>query len=246
MANALTRAEFFGTPVSIIDHAGRRWLTAEEAGRCLGYNEANVSRGVRSLYDRHADEFTEADACRINLFRQGQNRESLIFSATGCNLLGFFSNTPRAKDFRVWAKQFLAGAVPPAPTPAPGRLLPGWTRVTRRAERLAMERFVAGETITEIGKALGFSRSTASLVLHGKYQFAPGAGAAECSAELIAAVAARHLAIEQERLAEAQERIAQRYLTTANNQALALALEQVGRQLQRRPENALAALRRGD
>lgn len=120
MTSALSTAEFFGTPVSIIDHANRRWLTAEEAGHCLGYNEANVSRGIRSLFDRHADEFTEEDACRINLFRQGQNRESLIFSATGCNLLGFFSNTARAKDFRVWAKQFLAGnAVPPAPTLAP-------------------------------------------------------------------------------------------------------------------------------
>lgn len=123
MAMQLTTAEFFGTPVSIIDHSNRRWLTAEEAGRCLGYNEANVSRGIRSLYDRHADEFTEEDACRINLFRQGQNRESLIFSATGCNLLGFFSNTARAKDFRVWAKQFLAGtAVPPAPTSPDARL----------------------------------------------------------------------------------------------------------------------------
>lgn len=107
-------AEFFGTPVKIIDHAGQRWLTAEEAGLCLGYNEANASAGIRNLYNRNQDEFSEADACRINLMRQGQNRESLIFSITGCNLLGFFSNTPRSKEFRAWAKQALA-----APTTAP-------------------------------------------------------------------------------------------------------------------------------
>lgn len=120
MANALTTAEFFGTPVSVIDHANRRWLTAEEAGRCLGYNDANAGTGIRNLYNRHEDEFTEEDTCRINLMRQGQNREMLIFSATGCQKLGFFASTARAKDFRTWAARVLAGnAVPPAPTLAP-------------------------------------------------------------------------------------------------------------------------------
>ena len=126
MANALTTAEFFGTPVTVLDHAGRRWLTADEAGRCLGYNEANAGTGIRNLYNRHEDEFTEEDTCRINLMRQGQNREMLIFSATGCQKLGFFANTARAKDFRTWAARFLAAqapaAVPPAPTSPDARL----------------------------------------------------------------------------------------------------------------------------
>lgn len=113
MANALTTAEFFGTPVSIIDHDNRRWLTAEQAGLCLGYNPTNAGSGIRNLYNRHEDEFTEEDARRVNLSRRdGKTAEALIFSATGCNLLGFFSNTARAKDFRVWAKQFLAGHRP--------------------------------------------------------------------------------------------------------------------------------------
>lgn len=124
MAMQLTTAEFFGTPVSVIDHDNRRWLTAEEAGRCLGYNEANASAGIRNLYNRHGDEFTEEDARRINLMRRdGKPSESLIFSATGCQKLGFFANTARAKDFRTWAARFLAGsAVPPAPTSADARL----------------------------------------------------------------------------------------------------------------------------
>jgi hypothetical protein len=58
-------------------------------------------------------------------------------------------------------------------------------------------------------------------------------------------VAARHLAIEQQRLAAAQERIAQRYLSLANNQALADALEQVGRQLQQAPLRALGGAQEG-
>lgn len=234
-------AEFFGTPVNIIDHAGSRWLTAEQAGRCLGYNEANARQGIINLYNRHRDEFAEADAREINLIsRDGRPRASLIFSATGCNLLGFFSNTPRAKDFRVWAKQALT-AVLPAPTFAAPRALPGKPRATRHMERVVMDLFVAGRDMAEIGRQTGLSRATVSLMLHGKYQFAPGAGAPQAGPELIAAVAARHLAVEQERLAQQQERIAQRYLSTANNQALATALEQVGRQLQRRPAAALAA-----
>ncbi len=120
MANALTTAEFFGTPVTIHDHAGRHWLTAEEAGRCLGYNEANARQGINNLYNRHTDEFTEEDTCVISLMTQVQGRDLRIFSATGCQKLGFFANTARAKDFRTWAARVLAGsAVPPAPTLAP-------------------------------------------------------------------------------------------------------------------------------
>lgn len=123
MANALTTAEFFGTPVTIIDHADRRWLTAEEAGLCLGYNSANARQGINKIYERHQDEFAEEDTCVVNLTTQGQARPMRIFSATGCNLLGFFTNTGRAKGFRDFAKRFLAGsAVPPAPTSADARL----------------------------------------------------------------------------------------------------------------------------
>lgn len=241
----LITAEFFGSSVSIIDHAGKRWLTAEEAGRCLGYNDANASQGVRNLYNRHADEFTEADTCQIKLIWQGQQREIRIFSSAGCIKLGFFANTPKAKQFRTWAAQTLeAGAPVPVQTPAPAPALPG-LKMTRQKERIALEMFVAGHNTEEIRKQIGVSRSTVSLVIHGKYQFAPGSGTPECSRELIAAVAARHLAVEQERLAAMQERAAQRYLSTANNQALALALEQVGRHLQQSPALALTKLEGG-
>lgn len=113
----LIPAEFHGTPLSIVDHAGKKWLTAEEIGRCLGYNDSNLGTGIRVLYNRHSDEFTDSDTCRINLTRQGQNREMRIFSDTGCIKLGFFANTPRAKDFRTWASKELAARQEPAPAP---------------------------------------------------------------------------------------------------------------------------------
>lgn len=131
-------------------------------------------------------------------------------------------------------------AVPPRPAPVRlpngGRLL-----VTRHVERLALEMFVNGQDLAAIGRALGISRATASLVVHGKYQFSPAAGAPECSRELIAAVAERHLVIEQARLADYHQRLANRLRHTAHNQPLAAALDHVGRQLQQHPARAMLA-----
>lgn len=253
MAEQLIAAEFFGNPVSIVDHSGKRWLTAEQVGRCLGYSEENTRKGISKLFNTHADEFTETDTCVVNLATQNSSPETTtnsrgnpntrIFSASGCIKLGFFANTARAKQFRTWAAATLetVGAAPAALPSVEASL-----KMTRQKERIALEMFVAGHDIAAIGKHIGVSRSTASLVLHGKYQFAPGAGTPECSPALIAAVAARHLAIEQARIAQMQERAAQRYLTSANNQALADALEQVGRHLQQAPALALTAPKGGE
>jgi len=52
MANALTTAEFFGTPVTIHDHAGRHWLTAEEAARRqkkYGRNESRSGMCINTI-----------------------------------------------------------------------------------------------------------------------------------------------------------------------------------------------------
>lgn len=107
--NQLIPADFNGTAINIIDHQGQRWLTSEEVGRCLGYDHSNARKGVWRLYERHGDEFTEADTCVVNLATQRQGRAMRVFSATGCIKLGFFASTPRAKDFRAWASKVLAG-----------------------------------------------------------------------------------------------------------------------------------------
>jgi len=139
-------AEFFGTPVTIIDHAGKKWLTAEEAGRCLGYNEANARQGVNNLFKRHEDEFTEADTAVIKLMTaQKTEQNSRIFSTTGCIKLGFFANTARAKDFRAWAAKVLDAptALPVAQNPADAALVAvvqamaqAQTQMLQRVDRL--------------------------------------------------------------------------------------------------------------
>ncbi len=177
-----------------------------------------------------------------------------IFSATGCTKLGFFANTPTAKKFRAWAATELAARPAPVELKPPVSPPAAYTppprpetkpRITRAVERQIFEMFVAGQSITEIGQYLRISRTSASLVLHGKYQFGPTTGTPECSNSLIEAVAQRHLAVELERLAATQDRIAQRYLCSAHNLTLAAALDNVGQQLQRLPALALAAPKGG-
>lgn len=228
--NQLT--QFNGTAVSILDYNGKKWLTAQEVGLCLGYAEANARTGITNLYNRHLDRFDENDTCAIKLIAQGQAREVRIFSTTGCVTLGWLANTKRAGEFQNWAKKVLAErmeGVATSPTAAP---VPSGRRgITRRTERQVFELFVAGLLQRQIAKELDISPATVNLLLRAKYQFSYWAGAAECTPELIAAVAARHLEVEQDKLLAAQERIAQTFCSHANNQQLADALDAVGQRL---------------
>lgn len=112
MATQLTTAQFEGLQLSIIDHDGHKWLTADQIGLALGYAADKARQGINNLYKRHQDEFTVEDSTVIELMTVDKKmREARIFSATGCHLLSFFSNTQKAKNFRSWAKQVLAGSV---------------------------------------------------------------------------------------------------------------------------------------
>ena len=111
--NQLTQfnADFNGRTLRVVDHEGKRWMTAEQIGLALGYDPANARKGVLKVYQRHADEFTDEDTFVVKLATnpQGGNPNNRLFSATGCNMLGMFANTSLAKEFRIWAKRVLAG-----------------------------------------------------------------------------------------------------------------------------------------
>jgi len=225
-------AEFHGTTVTILDHLNRRWLTARDVGRCLGYAEAEASNSVNRLHSRHADEFGADDQEVVNLAtpefpvkstgNSRGNPNTRIFSQTGCILLAMFANTARAKDFRAWAKQALAGlAVEAADWPEP--YFRG-VRVTRTVERQCLEMFVAGLSLSQIGRHLGISKTVASRLISGKYRFGPGAGRDEITPQLIAAVTARHVADEEARIAE-------RFCASAANQALVQSMDRAGQRL---------------
>ena len=192
-------AEFLGTRVAILDHAGRRWLTARDIGLCLGYADDHARQSILKIYQRHADEFGTEDQGVVNLTTPGGLQETRVFSQTGCILLAMFANTPRAKDFRAWAKQALAA--PSAPPPAPWlQRLPA-PQVTRAVERQVLECYAAGGSLTEVGAAFGLDRSTISRLVNGKYRFAIGAGPDETTPALREAVARRILARDLESMA---------------------------------------------
>ncbi len=100
-------ADFHGFPIEIVDHNGQQWITAEQAGIALGYTQHNARKGISKLFNRHAEEFDQDDTCVVKLGDAGQRRDYRAFSASGCALLSMFSNTDRAKQFRVWAKKTL-------------------------------------------------------------------------------------------------------------------------------------------
>lgn len=111
MTNHPQTIDFNGLEIEVIEHQGQLWLTADQVGICLGYAEDSARIAVVNLYNRNADEFTEIDTFVIKLMTnpQGGNPSTRIFSPTGCNKLGFFANTARAKEFRTWASRVLAG-----------------------------------------------------------------------------------------------------------------------------------------
>lgn len=229
---AITQAEFFGTPLNIIDHAGKHWLTAEEVGLALGYDPANARHGIIRLYKRNADEFTEADTGVVKLTTPGGPQDTRIFSDTGCHKLGFFASTPRAKDFRTWASKVLAAqpeatALPPLST----RTGKGRVAITREIEQQVLQAFADGHARKDIARALGISAATVSLLLHAKYRFAPHLGESLCSDVLIDAVVERHRQNELERLRAEQQRIANLYCSRSSNQRLTRALDAVGADL---------------
>ena len=148
--------------VSIISHDNRRWLTAEDVGRCLGFGKGNERDGIIKAYNRHADEFSTEDTCTVKLTAQGQRREIRIFSETGCIKLGFFSNAATAKQFRKWAAKVLSGRMAADQTAQAAQLQAlksAYLHANPDAEKLL--RYVQMDlNHVEIGKLLGVSAST--------------------------------------------------------------------------------------
>ena len=154
-----SQAEFEGLQLTIIHKDGQRWLTAEQAGKALGMKHPRIA--VWKIFDRNRDEFEDGvDVSVTKLVTEHGERETLIFSPTGCMLLGMFARTSRAKAFRRWAKHLLAEAAadPQKTREALLRARPLWREILR----LKQMRGPLGEYLSnaEIARALGMHRDT--------------------------------------------------------------------------------------
>lgn len=152
----LQTARFHGNIiVSIHEQNNQFWLTAEDAGRCLGYGPGNERKGIIAVYNRHSDEFLPEDSTVVNLTTvDGKQRDVRVFSKTGCIKLGFFANTKQAKAFRTWSARTLAGGSADAALLA--KYKAAFIQAAPQDARLA-DYYAKGLNLTEIGKLLGLA-----------------------------------------------------------------------------------------
>ncbi|WP_136430335.1 P22AR C-terminal domain-containing protein [Haemophilus influenzae] len=106
-----TTLTFQTTTLSVINQNNQIWLTVTEIGKALGYSDPFKS--VKNIYDRHRDEFTEKMTALINMPTAGGLQKVRIFSLRGAHLIGMFSHTKTAKDFRKWVLDVLEQVAQP-------------------------------------------------------------------------------------------------------------------------------------
>jgi prophage antirepressor-like protein len=86
MTNALA---FRSTQFEIIEQDGHPWLRGYQVGTALGYSSPDIA--IRKIYERHAEEFTDAMTAVVTLPTPGGPQETRIFSLRGCHLLAMFA-----------------------------------------------------------------------------------------------------------------------------------------------------------
>lgn len=95
---------FHNTNFSYMEMAGQIWLTAAEVGEALGYSD---DKAIHRLYRKHADEFTVNMTGVVKVTPPGGVQDSRVFSLRGAHLMGMFSRTTVAKEFRRWVLDIL-------------------------------------------------------------------------------------------------------------------------------------------
>lgn len=95
---------FHNTNFSYMEMAGKIWLTAAEVGEALGYSD---DKAIHRLYRKHADEFTVNMTGVVKVTTPGGVQDSRVFSLRGAHLMGMFSRTTVAKEFRRWVLDIL-------------------------------------------------------------------------------------------------------------------------------------------
>ncbi len=117
MTNQLpATVRFEDQALSIVDHAGKPWLSSSDLARALKYHDVGK---ISRIYRAHKDEFT-AEMQKLIIVkpksgRTGVPTETRIFSPRGCHLVAMFARTSRAAAFRRWVLDVLEGLAKPVP-----------------------------------------------------------------------------------------------------------------------------------
>jgi hypothetical protein len=99
--------KFGEAEMNIVEIDGKPALTAEQLGLALDYSEPRIA--INKILNRNYDEFVEGEDYTVtNLVTVTGDKESVVFFKEGAILIAMFSNQPRAKAFRAWAKKYLS------------------------------------------------------------------------------------------------------------------------------------------
>jgi hypothetical protein len=108
-----TALAFHDTTFQVVDREGEAWLRLPQIGVALGYENQYK---VQQVYDRNSAEFTDQMTDVVELQTAGGVQKVRIFSLRGAHLLGMFSRTVRAAEFRRWVLDILEGIIVPMET----------------------------------------------------------------------------------------------------------------------------------
>lgn len=99
---------FQNQPIRLIEKDGKKWASAADIARALGY--ANADKVTR-LFDRHKAEFTSSMTCIVETPTLGVSgnltTRARVFSLRGTHLIAMFARTDKAQAFRRWVLDVL-------------------------------------------------------------------------------------------------------------------------------------------
>lgn len=101
---------FQNQTIRLIDKDGKKWASAADIARALGYARADK---VTRIFDRHKAEFTGSMTRIVETPTLGVSGNLLtqtrVFSLRGAHLIAMFSRTDKAQEFRRWVLDILEG-----------------------------------------------------------------------------------------------------------------------------------------
>jgi len=94
---------FQNQTIRLIEKDGKRWASAADIARALGYSRADK---VTRIYDRHKVEFSASMTQIVETPTLGASgnlvTHTRVFSLRGAHLIAMFARTAKAQEFRRW------------------------------------------------------------------------------------------------------------------------------------------------
>lgn len=103
---------FQNQPIRLIEKDGKKWASAADIARALGYSRADA---VTRIYDKRRVEFSGSMTALVMVETADRQNGGLllnktmarVFSLRGAHLIAMFARTAKAQEFRRWVLDIL-------------------------------------------------------------------------------------------------------------------------------------------